>query len=153
MNKRIHSSWLLITLALLVGMVVSGARLNAQQTAQQPDSQSSSQSAGQQTEPQTQPPPDQQSPSQAGQQSQPPAQQQAPDQSGKQAPDTQAQSQTTQGQIFAGTVVKSGDKFMLQDASGTSYDIDRQDLVKKYEGKQVRVNGTLDPDGKTIHVK
>jgi len=49
--------------------------------------------------------------------------------------------------------VKTGDKFVLQDASGTSYDVDRQDLLKKYEGKQVRVNGTLDADGKTIHVK
>jgi len=25
--------------------------------------------------------------------------------------------------------------------------------VKKYEGKQVRVKGMLDPDGKTIHLK
>jgi len=26
-------------------------------------------------------------------------------------------------------------------------------LVKAHEGKKVRINGTLDPDGKTIHVK
>jgi uncharacterized protein YdeI (BOF family) len=75
-----------------------------------------------------------------------PSQQQAP-------PDPQAQSQETQVQTFAGTIVKSGDKYVLQDASGTSYDIDRQDLVKPHEGKKVRINGTLDPDGKTIHVK
>jgi hypothetical protein len=89
------------------------------------------------------PPPDQQT--------QPPAQRQAPDQAGQQAPDSQPQQ--TDGKTFAGTIVKSGDKWMLQDAAGTSYDIDRQDLAKKYEGKQVRINGTLDPDGKTIHVK
>jgi uncharacterized protein YdeI (BOF family) len=92
-------------------------------------------------------------------QSQPPAQQQqppaqtSPNQSGQGAPDSQADSQQAQGQIFAGTIKKTGDKYVLQDASGTSYDVDRQDLVKKYEGQKVRINGTLDPDGKTIHVK
>ncbi len=90
-------------------------------------------------------------------QSQPPAQQQppaqTPNQSGQQAPDSQADAQQAQGQIFAGTIKKTGDKYVLQDASGTSYDVDRQDLVKKYEGQKVRINGTLDADGKTIHVK
>lgn len=81
------------------------------------------------------------------QQSQPPSQQQqAP-------PDAQSQSQQTQAQTFAGTIMKSGEKYVLQDANGTNYDIDRQDLVKSHEGKKVRINGTLDPDGKTIHVK
>ncbi|MGA9814758.1 MAG: DUF5818 domain-containing protein [Terriglobales bacterium] len=78
--------------------------------------------------------------------SQPPAQQQT-------APDSQAQSQQAQVQTFAGTIVKAGDKYVLQDASGTSFDVDRQDLVKPHEGKKVRINGTLDADGKTIHVK
>ena len=55
--------------------------------------------------------------------------------------------------VFSGTIVKSGDKYMLQDSGGKSYDIDRQDLAKAHEGKQVRVKGTLDQDGKTIHVK
>lgn len=76
----------------------------------------------------------------------PPSEQQA-------QPDTQSQAQPTQVQTFAGTIMKSGDKYVLQDASGTTYDIDRQDLVKSHEGKKVRINGTLDPDGKTIHVK
>jgi uncharacterized protein YdeI (BOF family) len=76
----------------------------------------------------------------------PPSQQQT-------APDAQSQSQQTQAQTFAGTIVKSGDKYVLQDTSGMNYDVDRQDLVKSHEGKKVRINGTLDPDGKTIHVK
>lgn len=67
-------------------------------------------------------------------------------------PDSQSQSQT-QTQTFSGTITKAGDKYVLQDSSGTTYDIDRQDLVKSHEGKKVRINGTLDPDGKTIHVK
>ena len=116
------------TLALVAGMVFSGATFSAAQN------QSPSQ--------QQQPP---------SQQQQPPSQ--APNQSGQQAPDSQASGQAAQGQVFAGTIMKSGDKYVLQDASGTSYDVDRQDLVKKYEGQKVRINGTLDQDGKTIHVK
>src|SRR5258708_7254782 len=127
MNRHIRFPRSLITLALFLGVTLAGIPLNAQKS-----------------------PPDQQQTSR--QQAKPPAQRQTPDQSG-QAPDSQAQSQPTEGHIYSGTIVKSGDKWVLQDTSGTSYNIDRQDLAKKYEGKQVRINGTLDPDGKTIHVK
>jgi hypothetical protein len=81
---------------------------------------------------------------------------QTPEQSGQPAPDSQAQptTSTSDGQTFTGTIVKSGDKYMLQDAaSGKSYDIDHQDQVKQYEGKKVRVHGTLDASGKMIHVQ
>lgn len=78
---------------------------------------------------------------------------QAPDQSG-QAPDAQAQSQQPGVQVFTGTIVKSGDKYMFQDsASNTTYDIDHQNEVKQFEGKKVRVHGTLDSNGKMIHVQ
>lgn len=86
-------------------------------------------------------PPDQQSPAQ---------QHQPPEQGTRPAPDSQAQSDST---VFSGTIAKINDKYVLQDASGKSYDLDRQDLAKQFEGKQVRVKGTLDSDGKTIHVK
>ena len=76
---------------------------------------------------------------------------QPPDQAGQPAPDTTAQ---TPVQIFTGTIAKANDKFVLQESSGgTIYNIDRQDVVKDLEGKKVRVHGTLDPDGKTIHVQ
>jgi hypothetical protein len=78
-----------------------------------------------------------------------PDQAQPPAQNGN---DSQAQS-SDKTQTFSGTIVKSGSKYVLQDASGKTYDIDRQDGLKEYEGKQVRVTGTLDPDGKTIHMK
>ena len=81
---------------------------------------------------------------------------QTPEQSGQPAPDSQAQptTSTSDSQTFTGTIVKSGDKYMLQDAaSGKSYDIDHQDQVKQYEGKKVRVHGTLDASGKMIHVQ
>jgi uncharacterized protein HemX len=71
----------------------------------------------------------------------------------QQSPDTQAQ-QAANTQEFVGTIVKSGDKWMFQDsASGKTYDIDHQEVVKKFEGKKVKVHGTMDPDGKTIHVQ
>jgi uncharacterized protein YdeI (BOF family) len=90
--------------------------------------------------------PPERSPNQAGQQSQRPA----PDQSAEQAPDSQDQARA---RIFAGTIKRVGDKYVLQEDSGNVFDIDRQDLVKSHEGQKVRVSGTLDPDGKTIHVK
>ncbi len=129
MKKRSHSLWLL---ALLAGVMWSSTQLSAQQTAPPADQQSPSQPAAQ--EPTQQQPP-----------AQPPAQ------SG-QAADPQAQSQQ-QDQVFTGMIAKMNGKYVLQDSSGTTFDIDQQNLAKKYEGKQVRIKGTLDPDGKTIHVK
>ncbi len=93
---------------------------------------------------------------QDSQSSTPPSQQQQqPDQSQQQQPpDAQGQQSATDVQTFSGTIVKQGDRYALQDASsGKTYDIDKQDGLKQYEGKQVRVRGTLDPDGKTIHMK
>lgn len=149
MNKPTKSFWMLGTLAL----ALSAAPLFAQQPdANSPSSSTpsaQSQQPGQNqpgTPPSSQQPgatdPSQSSPSQPG--AQPPA--------GQAGPDAQAQS-ASDGQTFSGTVSKSGDKYVLQDASGKTYDVDRQEELKKYEGKQVRIKGTLDPDGKTIHVK
>ena len=56
-------------------------------------------------------------------------------------------------QSFSGTVVKSGDKYVLKDDAGKTYDIDHQDDVKKFEGKRVRVQGKLDDTGTKIMVK
>ena len=53
-------------------------------------------------------------------------------------------------QTFSGTVVKQGDKYVLKDDSGKVYDIDHQSDVAKFEGKRVRVQGTLDPSGKIM---
>jgi hypothetical protein len=111
-------------LVLMLGVISLGTSLAAQQSTA---------------------PPDQQSPQQA----QPPAP--TPDASTQPAPEPQAQSQ--QDQIFKGTIVKAGDKWVLQAASGKSFDLDNQNLAKQYEGKPVRVQGTLDQDGKTIHMK
>jgi hemolysin activation/secretion protein len=139
MKKQVQSLWYLGALVLFLSLAIS---LNAQtQQTQQP-------------EPQAQQPPQQAQPEPA-QQAQP---DKLPDQSGKQAPDAQAQSPTSSQpsgvQTFSGTIVKSGNKYMFQDAAtGNTYDIDHQDEVQKFEGKKVTVHGTLDAAAKMIHVQ
>ena len=133
MNRKRQTQWVrfLTVLALVSGMVLLSGQLYAAPSSQQ---QYPTQGSGQQ----------------GGQQQQ---HGQTPDQSG-QAPDSQAQSQQGGVQVFTGTIMKSGDKYVLQDsASNATYDIDAQDQVKPFEGKKVRVHGTLDPNGKMIHVQ
>jgi hypothetical protein len=128
--------------AFAIAMVSWGGLAQAQQSGsagQQPSTQSQ--------QPQSQQPPDAQAPGTdqgAPQPGQAQPQQQEPDQN----------ADASGAREFVGTVVKQGDKYMFQDAaSGTTYDIDHQDEVKKFEGKKVRVHGTLDPNGKMIHVQ
>jgi len=128
MKNRIRSLKFLTALAVVLTLGSLSSEMHAQQPAPTPPDQ---QTPTQQTQPQAQP----------------------PDQSAQPAPGAQAQPQQTDAQVFSGTVVKQGDRYMLQDESGKSYDIDRQDLAKPHEGKKVRVQGTLDPNGKLILVK
>jgi guanyl-specific ribonuclease Sa len=101
----------------------------------------------QQTTPNSQTPAEPPAQNQAPQQAQPPAQ------SG-QTPPGQASDSPSDGHEFVGTIVKQGAKYMFQDSgTGQMYDIDHQDEVKKFDGKRVRVRGTLDPQTKTIHVQ
>lgn len=157
MKTRIQSLSFLATLAIALGMITMGGTLYAQNSpSSSPDSQaqqpSSSPDTTQTPPPQSQEPPSSQSPSS---QTQP----QTPDTN--RTPDTTAPSQSpssatgagTDSQVFSGTVVKSGDKYVLKEDSGHTYDIDHQDEVKKFEGKRVRVQGTLDPAGNKIMVK
>jgi uncharacterized protein YdeI (BOF family) len=159
MKNRFQSFSFLLTLGAVLGPITWGGLLQAQQTPPQT----------QQPMPETQQPPQQQPPTQAPDQSgqQTPSQEQTPSAQqpstqqpssqtpSTQPPDSQAQSSDANGvQTFTGTVVKQGDKYVLQDAAtGTTYDIDHQDEVKKFDGKKVRVHGTLDASTKMIHVQ
>jgi len=130
-RKQTYSFSLRILPALVLasGLMLLSGNLYGQQAASPSDPQYSSQRPGQQPQPG-----------------------QTPDQSAQPAPDSQAQAGAVQ--VFSGTIVKSGDKYVLQDsASGNTYDIDAQDQVKQFEGKKVRVHGTLDASGKMIHVQ
>lgn len=56
--------------------------------------------------------------------------------------------------IFSGTIVKSGDKFILSDsASKLSYTLDDAEKASQFEGKRVKVTGTVDVASNTIHVE
>ena len=143
MKKQIRSLWLLGALVLFVSVGIS---LNAQ------DSSTQTQTPDAQSQPAQTPAPEKQSqPAETPQA--PPSQ--APDQTRQPAPDSQAQpTQSAGAQSFTGTIVKSGDKYVFQDAdTGNTYDIDHQDEVQKFEGKKVKVHGTLDASAKMIHVQ
>lgn len=61
-------------------------------------------------------------------------------------------STTADTSSFTGTVVKSGDKYVLKTAAGDTYQIDDQDKAMKFEGKQVKVNGSLDKTTSMLHI-
>ncbi|HET7439740.1 MAG TPA: DUF5818 domain-containing protein [Terriglobales bacterium] len=65
----------------------------------------------------------------------------------------QGQISSKNQQTFTGRVAHSGDRLVLNDSkSKTTYQLDRQDLAKQYEGKDVKVTGTLDTSDNTIRV-
>ena len=46
---------------------------------------------------------------------------------------------------FTGTIVKDGSRYALKVSDSTTYQVDDQERAKTFEGKQVKVSGTLDP--------
>jgi hypothetical protein len=146
-----HTRSLLFTSAL--AMFLSAAiGLNAQSTppTQPPDTQAQQPSAPETTPSTPSTPQDQATPSQTAPSQTTPNQ--TPEKAGQAAPDANS-AQPAGAQSFSGTVVKSGDKYVLQDESGTTYDTDHQDEMAKFEGKRVKVHGTLDASGKMIHIQ
>jgi outer membrane biosynthesis protein TonB len=157
-----HSLSFLATLAVVIGLISWGGTLNAQtapSTPAQPTQDQQAPTSTQQPSPDT--PPAQQpsaqpsTPSTPAPDAQQPPAPQAPAQASpsQSSPTSAAGAPTSDSQVFSGTVEKSGDKYVLKDDGGKTYDIDHQDDVKKFEGKRVRVQGTLDPSGTKILVK
>lgn len=161
--KKFLSLSSLAALAIVLGMVSWGSSLNAQtapsttpgQSTQSPDTTPSQSPSTQQPPSPETPPASQQTPSSQTPSSQTPPSQ-TPDTT---APQSGSRSGSTAGsatdnasgaQTFTGTVVKQGDKYVLKDDAGKTYDIDHQTDVAKFEGKRVRVQGTLDPNGKIM---
>jgi hypothetical protein len=161
--KKVQSLSFLATLAIAIGMISWGSALHAQTTpSTTPDRQAQQPSSSPDTTPTQQSPQTQPTPSPE----MPPSSQQAPSsqtpdantpQSGSTAGSTSRSGSSaatgTDSQTFSGTVTKQGDKYVLKDDSGQTYDIDHQAEVAKFDGKRVRVQGTLDPSGKKIMVK
>jgi hypothetical protein len=149
--------WLVTAFCLVFGAIAVASALVASQAPATPNAPQAQ--PGQPGQAPGQMPQQQQYPEQPSGQTSPPSGQAAPPsapqagQPAQQAPGSQAGS-TQQVQTFTGTIVKSGDKYVLQDSTtGTMYDIDHQDLVAQHAGRRVRVTGTLDTDGKTIHLQ
>lgn len=132
MKQLVQSLSFLSALILFLSMSIG---LGAQQT---PQSQPADQQA--------------QQPAQTNQERTSQAPRQTPD---RRTPDSQAQpSQSADTQSFTGTIVKSGDKYVFQDtATGNTYDIDHQEEVQKFEGKRVKVHGSLDAANHMIHIQ
>ena len=63
-----------------------------------------------------------------------------------------AESQQPAIQGFTGTIMKDGGKYVLKVSENVSYQIDDQDKAKNFEGKQVKVSGTLDPKTNVLHI-
>jgi len=105
---------------------------------------------GQQTNPNQQPQAQQPAPPPPGSAQQP----EQPQSPGQETPDQAQQPDANGSRVFVGTVLKQGNKYVFREAAtGTTYDIDHQEEVKQFEGKRVRVHGTLDPSGKMIHLQ
>ena len=90
-------------------------------------------------------------PSVFAQQDRQPAQQQQPDTASQ--PTQPTMNQSSDQQMFSGKVVKAGGKFYLRDTTSKStYVLDDQDRAKQFDGQEVKVSGSLDPQTKTIRV-
>jgi uncharacterized protein DUF5818 len=55
-------------------------------------------------------------------------------------------------QPITGTIVKEGSRFVLKVSENTVYQIDNQEKARLYEGKQVKIAGSLDTKTNTIHI-
>jgi hypothetical protein len=78
---------------------------------------------------------------------------QQPDQHAEQQPaNPQAQPQPPAAQTFTGTIVKDGSRYILKVSSKNVYQLDDQEKVQPYEGKQVKIQGTLDANGNSLHI-
>jgi hypothetical protein len=63
-----------------------------------------------------------------------------------------ASSSTDAQYNFVGSIVKNGDKFMLH-TGDADYQLDDQSQASKFEGKDVKVTGQVDPSSNTIRVQ
>jgi hypothetical protein len=82
-----------------------------------------------------------------------PAQNPTPAQPSQSQPSSQSKEPTSTAQTFVGTIDKQADSFLLKVSETISYKLDNSQEVQQYEGKRVRVTGTLDSAVNLIHVE
>jgi Protein of unknown function (DUF5818) len=93
-------------------------------------------------QPQPVPPPDTQPSKQSSEQN--------PKSDAQQSP--QPQSEESTAQSVTGSVVKVAGKYMLETEDNIAYQLDDQEKAKQFEGKRVRVTGSLDRATGILHV-
>jgi hypothetical protein len=71
--------------------------------------------------------------------------------SGKEPATPQAQTQSSM-QTFTGTIVKDGGRYLLKLSDSGTYLLDDQSKAKEFEGKQVKIGGSLDTNGNVVRV-
>src|ERR1700704_3144568 len=69
----------------------------------------------------------------------------------QQQPEPEAQQSTAQS--VNGTIVKVGGKYVLETPDNLAYQLDDQEKASQYEGKHVKVTGSLDRATGILHVK
>ena len=69
----------------------------------------------------------------------------------QQQPEPEAQQSTAQS--VSGTIVKVGGKYVLETPDNLAYQLDDQEKARQYEGKHVKVTGSLDRATGILHVK
>jgi hypothetical protein len=78
----------------------------------------------------------------------------APVQSRVQATDISQTQAQPEAETFMGTVLKDGEDYVLSDpATKSRYTLDDTKKARSYEGKSVKVTGTLDKASNVIHVQ
>jgi uncharacterized protein DUF5818 len=55
-------------------------------------------------------------------------------------------------QFFTGTITQENGKYVLKLSDSTIYELDEPEKAGAYEGKQVKVDGTLDARNNVLHV-
>lgn len=63
-----------------------------------------------------------------------------------------SQPQQPSAQSFTGTIARNNGKYVLKVSESTAYQIDDQEKTKGYEGKQVKIAGSLDARNNVLHV-
>lgn len=64
------------------------------------------------------------------------------------------QESPSQAKVFSGTIIKNGNGYVLSDAANKlSFSLDDSEKASHYEGKKVKVTGTVDVASNTIHVE
>jgi hypothetical protein len=76
-----------------------------------------------------------------------------PDQPDRQAAQPANPQAQPERQTFTGTIVKEGSKYLLKVSIDGIYQLDDQDKARQYEGKQVRIEGTLDASSNRLHIR